>query len=88
MKSAYELAMEKLEQTSGKTRQLSDEERKRLAEIDAAYDAKEAETKLTFESRIAAADPGDRETLRQQLVDALKSLETEREEQRASIWKE
>ena len=54
MKSAYELAMERLEKQSP-TRQLSDAQKTEIAEIEAAAKAKVAEQELFLKDKIAEA---------------------------------
>ena len=55
MKSAYELAMERLEKESGPTKSLSDAQKAELAEIDETYTAKIAEKELFLEGLIEKA---------------------------------
>ena len=55
MKSAYELAMERLEKESGPTKPLTDEQKAELAEIDETYKAKIAEKELFLEGLIEKA---------------------------------
>jgi hypothetical protein len=52
MKSAYELAMSRLEQ-SAPSRVLTEEQKATIREIDSEYDAKVAERKIFLESEIA-----------------------------------
>jgi hypothetical protein len=53
MKSAYELAMERLEKESPRSgRKLTDEQKKRLADIDTEYQAKIAERRIMCEKRL------------------------------------
>ena len=54
MKSAYELAMERLEKASP-TRQLTDAQKTAIAEIDATFRAKIAEQELFLKDQIAKA---------------------------------
>jgi len=86
MKSAYELAMERMEKESGPTRQLSDEEKTKTAEIDKVYDAKIAELNLMFDGKIAA-NPVEAESLRNELVHETARLEEKREADKDQIWK-
>ena len=51
MKSAYELAMERLQQTSPSL-SLTDEQKKELAELDSKYRAKIAEKELFLKEQI------------------------------------
>jgi hypothetical protein len=88
MKSAYELAMERLNKTSP-TVKLSDQQKKELAEIDSKYAAKIAERELLVQDELKKAmEKGDAEALEQlekQLVSNRKSLEAEREEKKDKI---
>ena len=54
MKSAYELAMERLQQTSPSL-SLTDEQKKELAELDSKYQAKIAEKELFLNEQIRKA---------------------------------
>ena len=54
MKSAYELAMEKLQKESPDIK-LTDEQRAELAELDKKYQAKIAEREVFLEGKIAEA---------------------------------
>jgi hypothetical protein len=86
VKSAYELAMERMEAESGPSRKLSESEKARIAEIDSLYDAKIAETKLSFEPRIAATPPPDADDLKAQLVAEIASFEEKRERDKEEVW--
>lgn len=88
MKSAYELAMERLEKDSGPTRKLSEEQKARIAEIERKYDAKTAEVRLDFDGRLASAPPPEVENVRRQLADALASVEANRERDKEAVWNE
>ena len=57
MKSAYELAMERLQKTSPSL-SLTDEQRKDLAELDSKYRAKIAEKELFLNDQIRKAQTG------------------------------
>ncbi len=52
MKSAYELAMERLNKQHGKVEALSPAQKKAIAEIDQRAKAKQAETEILFKDRI------------------------------------
>ena len=54
MKSAYELAMERLEKQSP-TRQLSEKQKNEIAEVESAAKAKVAEQELFLKDKIAGA---------------------------------
>ena len=88
MKSAYELAMERLNKTSP-TAKLSDRQKKQIAELESKYKAKIAERELLVEGeRVKAIDRGDGETLEQlekQLVSDRKSLLNELEEKKEKV---
>jgi len=86
MKSAYEKAMEKLEEESGPLKKLTDEQREQLAAIEKKYDAQAAETRLNYEQRIASADLGEAERLKADMQDELAKIEELREQKRQAIW--
>ncbi|MFP4191453.1 MAG: hypothetical protein ACLFU6_05205 [Candidatus Hydrogenedentota bacterium] len=88
MKSAYEKAMEKLEEESGPLKKLSDEQREQIAAIEKKYDAQAAETRLNYEQRIASADRGEAERLKAHMQDELAKIEELREQKRQTIWNE
>lgn len=75
MKSAYELAMERLRQKDGADRTLSAEQRGALAEVDRVLTARLAELEIMRGQEIAAAQAaGDAEkavALRRQLADEI-----------------
>ena len=80
MKTAYELAMERLSKSTP-TVKLSDEQKKELADLDSQCAAKIAERELLLKGEMAkAADKGDGEAIEQlekQLVSDRKSLRAE-----------
>ncbi len=87
MKTAYELAMERLEKASGPTRKLSNAQKARIAEIEKIYDAKIAETKLASESEMLSADSMEAlNKFRQGLADAIASIEERREKEKEAVW--
>ena len=83
MKSAYELAMERM---GGSDQSLSDEQKKAISEIDAKYKAKIAEKKIFLEKSISEAmQSGAEETvqkLRQQVAEEITSLENKAEREK------
>ncbi len=85
MKSAYELAMEKLQKESPE-QSLSEEKKAELAELDNLYKSKLAEREVFLGGKIAEAEAvGDFETLEQlqrELASDKKTLETELEEKK------
>jgi hypothetical protein len=88
MKSAYELAMERLNKASPAVK-LTDKQRAELAEIDSKYAAKIAERELLLQDELRkAAVKGDIETVEQlekQLASNRKTLEAEREEKKDKV---
>lgn len=88
MKTAYELAMERLSKSSP-TVKLTAEQKKALAELDSIYAAKTAERELLvkgeIESAVAKGDPEAVEQLEKQLVSDRKSLQAELEAKKDKI---
>jgi hypothetical protein len=88
MKSAYELAMERLNKTAP-TVKLSDEKKKQLAELDSKYAAKIAEREIFLKDNLAGAQAkGDWDAVAQiekQLVSERKSLNAELEEKKEKV---
>jgi hypothetical protein len=73
MKSAYELAQERLDQKHGKSAPLSDGQKKAIAEIDSRVRAKIAELEITFKPRAAEARTAGDGELAQKVEDNLRS---------------
>jgi len=87
MKSAYELAMERLERDAGPSKKLTDEQKERIAEIDRMYDARIAEQRLKQEGQISAAQSMEEiESCRTALAEAIASLEAERDAKKEAVW--
>jgi hypothetical protein len=94
MKSAYELAMERLQQTSPSL-SLTEEQKKELAEIDSKYRAKIAEKELFLRDQIRKAQTegkaDDIDSLEKQLASDVRRLQEEceasKEKMRASFAK-
>ncbi len=88
MKTAYELAMERLGKTSP-TVKLSDEQKQEIAELESKYTAKIAERELFLKGEIVKAiDRGDAEAVEQlekQLLSARRSLRAECEEKKEQV---
>jgi len=80
MKSAYELAMERLQQTSPSL-SLSEEQKKELAEIDSKYRAKIAGKELFLRDQIRKAQTegkaDDIDSLEKQLASDVRRLQEE-----------
>jgi len=86
MKTAYELAMERLNKTAPAVK-LTGAQKKELAELDSKYAAKIAGREITLKQEMAQA-AGDVEkagALRQQLADERKKLQAELEEKKESV---
>jgi hypothetical protein len=89
MKSAYELAMERLNKSGPPPAKLTGEQKTQLAELDSVYSAKIAEREIFVKSELAkAAAKGDYEAMAQiekQLTSDRKSLQAELEEKKERI---
>lgn len=86
MKSAYELAMSRLEKEAPVQKVTADQKRQ-IAEVDSEINAKIAERKVFLESEIAKA-AGDRlaqDELRRQLALEIARLEEKREDKKTKI---
>jgi hypothetical protein len=87
MKSAYELAMERLEADSGPTKSLSDEEKSTIAEIDKKCDADIAAIRIDFESKlVSVATPEAYAELKDGLATEIARVEERRERDKGEIW--
>jgi hypothetical protein len=88
MKTAYELAMERLNQAAPAGK-LTGTQKKQLAELDAKYAATIAGREIALKDEMAkAAAAGDSEkveSLQQQLVKERQSLRAEREEKKEQV---
>jgi hypothetical protein len=86
MKSAYELAMERLNKAMP-TAKLTDGQKKQLAELDSKYTAKIAEREIALNGEIAKAadDFQKEESFREQLMAERKKLQAELEEKKEQI---
>jgi hypothetical protein len=88
MKSAYELAMERLNKSSP-TVKLSDEQKKEIAELESKAAAKIAERELFIKGEIEkAVNKGELEAIEQlekQLVSDRKSIQADLEEKKAKV---
>lgn len=91
MKSAYEIAMEKLEQ-SAPTRKLSTDQLTRIHELDNTYKARIAERETFLQSQIAAVqakgDHAELEMIEKQLQSELARLREEWEDKKRHIREE
>ncbi len=88
MKSAYELAMERLNKTAP-TVKLTGAQKSELAELDSRYAAKIAEREIALKEEItrlsAAGDLEKAEALRQQLAGERKKVQAELEEKKEAV---
>jgi len=88
MKSAYELAMERLNKTSPAVK-LTDQQKKEIAELESKCAAKIAERELFIKGEIVkAVDKGDMEAVEQlekQLVSDRKSIQADLEEKKNKV---
>ncbi len=89
MKSAYELAMERLAKSDPSSGPLSDEQKSRLAEIDRVYKGKLAEREIFLKQQLehAYADqkPEEADKIKQQLASERARIEEEREEEKERV---
>lgn len=92
MKSAYQLAMERLEKKSGKQAALSESQKRRISEVDSQMKARIAEIEIMMQKNLAEARAaGDFEKValleKSKVADINKArsrAETEKEEIRGS----
>ncbi len=88
MKSAYELAMERLENASPSI-SLTDDQRKEIAEIDSIYRAKIAEKEVFLKDQIRKAQNAGKfdevESLQGQLVAEIRRLREDCEEKKEKL---
>ena len=88
MKSAYELAMEKL-QDEAPVPKLTDEQKAEIAELDNLYQSKQAEREVFLGGKIAEAEEtGDVEALEQlqrELTSDRKTIAAELEEKKEAV---
>jgi len=87
MKSAYEIAMARLEKESGPTKKLTDQQKAEIAEIDNACQARTAEQRLSYEQKMAQAQSvDDLNQLKAEMAEAIAGLEAQREKAKEAIW--
>ncbi len=90
MKSAYELAMERLAKSDPDTgKALTPEKKSRLAEIDRVYQGKIAEREIFLKKQLndalAQQNADDYKKIQQQIVSERARLEEEREEEKERV---
>ena len=90
MKSAYELAMERLNKKSPVVK-LSEQQKKEIAELESKYKAKIAEREIALKDEIAAAagagDSEKIEKLEEELARERRKLQAELEEKKDQVRK-
>ena len=84
MKSAYELAMSRLEKNAPSVT-LTEKQKQSLADVDSEVNAKLAEKKLFLEGELAKADPAEKDEIRRQLASEICRLEEKREREKDKI---
>lgn len=86
MKSAFELAMERLEKEDPTVNKpLTDEQRQQLADIDQRYDAKVAEREVFLQGQLAKVRGEEAEQIQQQLRLERERLNEEREAKKDKV---
>jgi hypothetical protein len=90
MKSAYELAMERLSKSDPQSpKALTPEQRSRLAEVDRVFTGKIAEREIFLKQRLEKALAGregeEVEKIRKQIASERVRLEEERESEKAAV---
>ena len=90
MKSAYELAMERLNKQSPVVK-LSEQQKKEIAELESKYKAKIAEREISLKDQIVAAavagDAEKMEKLEEELARGRRKLQAELEEKKDQVRK-
>jgi len=88
MKSAYELAMERLEKDAP-TVKLTDEQKEQIAEIESSYKARVAEKELFLKEKMRSAQASGNfeefEQLEKQLAAELRRLQSDCEEKKEKL---
>jgi hypothetical protein len=87
MKSAFELAMERL---GGSCRQYTEEQKEQFNEIDRDFDARLAQIKLQAQSdRLKVADDAEKlKEFEERLAEDIRRLEMKREDKKESLRRE
>ena len=89
MKSAYELAMERLAKSEPAERPLTPEQKARLAEIDRVYKGKTAEREIFLKQQLDAAlgeqKFDDADKIRKQIAGEKARLDEERDEEKERV---
>ena len=89
MKSAYELAMERLAKSDPSSAPLTAEKKARLAEIDRVYQGKVAEREIflkqKLQSALGARNLDEADKIRQEIASEKARLEAEREDEKERV---
>ena len=89
MKSAYELAMERLKGSEPESAPLTTEQKERLAELDARYKAKIAEREIflrkAYDEAMERNQVEELEKIHQQMLNERSRLEDERETEKERV---
>lgn len=89
MKSAYEIAMERMARESGPSKTLSEDQKARVAKIESKYAAKIAEVELGYEAKLATPMTWeDFERLKAAMASEIQSLESKRDQEKDEVWEE
>ncbi len=89
MKSAYEIALERLAKERGPSKSLSDAQKTRIAEIENKYAAKLAEARLRYEGKLSACAAWEEaERLKREMAGEVQSLEEKRDREKDAVWEE
>ncbi len=89
MKSAYEIAMERMARESGPSKTLTVEQKARIADIEGKYAAKIAEVELGYDSRFAAPmDWEEFQRLKAAMTSEIQALEAKRDQEKDAVWSE
>ncbi len=88
MKSAYELAMERLEKESPSGPPLTEEQKKELAEINQKFEARIAERKILAENeKQSASSYQEYQEIEENLRNDIQRLESERDQEKEKVRK-
>ncbi len=89
MKSAYELAMERLKGSEPEAKPLTQEQKERLADLDTRYKAKIVERdiflKKAYDEALARGEGEEAVKIRQQMANERARLEDERETEKEKV---
>ena len=91
MKSAYELAMERLAKSDPASKPLTPDQKARLADLDAVYQGRIAEREIFLKQKLdaalAAGERDEADKVRTQMASERARLEEEREDEKEQVRK-